>query len=67
MVNVTVAPAQIRLGDADAVIVGVTPTVRFNVFVAVQPIASVPVKVYIVVVVGVTTIVFPFKPTGSHV
>jgi hypothetical protein len=61
-----VAPGQIEVGEDTAVIVGFAFTVTEIVFVLEQP-ALPPVTVYIVLLVGLTTIVAPFKPPGFHV
>lgn len=65
--NVNVVPAQTVEDDDPAVTVGVVPTDRFNVRLAVQPSALVPVTVYIVVPAGVTTTVFPVNAPGFQV
>ena len=66
-VKVEEAPIQIAVGFARAVIVGTGVTTRLNVVVLVQPKAVLPVTVYTVVAVGVTTIAEPVKAPGFHV
>lgn len=61
-------PVQLMVGtDADAVTVGSVLTVIVRRAVAVQPLAAVPVTVYVVVVVGETVTVVPLKLPGCHV
>ena len=54
------------VGLATALIVGFE-TVNVTVLVFVQPVADVPVTVYVVVNVGETTVVEPVKAPGFHV
>ena len=65
-VKLTVAPAQITLGEAEATTVGVAVTFRFTVCVLLQP-KAVPVTVYTVLAVGLTTATEDDPPAGSHV
>lgn len=64
---VAVLPAQILFDAAPTVIVGIEFTVNDNVWVLIHPDTFVPVTVYIVVDVGVTTILAPDKLPGFHV
>ena len=64
--NVALPPMQIvELGD-EAVTVGCAPTVMTIVCTFVQPFAAVPVTVYVVVTVGVTTTLGPESDPGIH-
>lgn len=65
--NVNVVPAQTVDDDELAVTVGVIPTDKFKVRLAVHPKVFVPVTVYTVVAVGVTTTVLPVKAPGFQV
>jgi len=58
-VNTELAPLHIAAGLAVAVTVGNGFTVTLIDVVLLQPLAKVPVTVYIVVLVGVTVLVFP--------
>lgn len=61
-VNAELCPLQTADGDAVAVIVAVEFTVTVTVAVPVQPVADVPVTVYVVVDDGVTLIEEPLPP-----
>lgn len=62
-VKLTVEPAQITLGEAEATTVGVAVTFRFTVCVLLQP-NEVPVTVYTVLAVGLTTATVADPPAG---
>ena len=64
-VKLTVAPAQIVPGDAATTTVGLAVTFRFTVCVLLQP-AEVPVTVYTVLAVGLTTATEEVPPAGSQ-
>jgi hypothetical protein len=61
------APAQITVGELVAVIVGLELTTTDSVLVLVQPAAFVPVTLYVLVTVGLTTTLDPVVPPGFHV
>jgi hypothetical protein len=65
-VNVAVLPAHNVTGLATALIVGFE-TVNVTVLVFVQPVKDLPVTVYVVVIVGETTVVEPVKAPGFQV
>jgi hypothetical protein len=60
------APRQIGFGVAVGVNVGVAFMVTVTVAVPVQPLGEVPVRVYVVVAVGVTETLAPGKVPGDH-
>jgi hypothetical protein len=66
-VNVVELPVQIDALDAVAVTAGEAFTVMRRVDVLVQPLISVPVTVYVVVVVGDTVTAVPVNDPGIHV
>jgi hypothetical protein len=66
-VSVAEFPAHIDVGLETAVTVGLGSTIKFIVFVLMQPAALVPVTVYIVVTVGETLTDAPEIAPGFHV
>jgi hypothetical protein len=66
-VSVTEPPAQIEDAELDAVTVIELFMVIVRVAVLVQPLALVPVTVYVVVEVGLTVTVEPVRLPGCHV
>lgn len=59
-------PVQIEFEEAVGVTVGEGFTVMVRVAVLVQPLAAVPMTVYVVVVVGETVTVVPDNDPGIH-
>jgi len=59
-VNTLDSPSQIMTGTATADTMGKACTVTVTVAVFVQPLAAVPVTLYVVVVAGITVILVPF-------
>ena len=64
--NTLDSPVQIVAGAADVLTVGRAFTVTVTVAVFVQPLAAVPVTVYVVVATGVTVLVAPVPNPWLH-
>jgi hypothetical protein len=65
-VKVVIEPSQ-TVPEAETPIVGVVPTPKFKVCVAIHPTLFVPVTVYIVVDAGVTVTLAPVRVPGFQV
>jgi hypothetical protein len=65
--SVVLLPLQMDVFDADALMFGNALTCTTTLLVLLQPNASVPVTVYVVVAVGFTLMIFPCIFPGIHV